>query len=52
MWTDGCRLSQARFKVWYNQDLIHTPLAPYNIKKLKAAAGVMITATHNTKDDK
>ncbi|CAO3678925.1 unnamed protein product [Rhizopus stolonifer] len=39
------------FKVWYYMDLIHTPLVPYTIKKLNAAGGVMITASHNPKDD-
>ncbi|KAG1443684.1 hypothetical protein G6F56_010583 [Rhizopus delemar] len=39
------------FKVWYYKDLIHTPLVPYTIKKLNAAGGVMITASHNPKDD-
>ncbi|KAI9308899.1 hypothetical protein BJ944DRAFT_259452 [Cunninghamella echinulata] len=42
---------QRGFKVWYYHDLIHTPLVPYTIKKLKAAGGIMITASHNPKDD-
>ncbi|KAG1169097.1 hypothetical protein G6F70_008690 [Rhizopus microsporus] len=42
---------QRGFKVWYYKDLIHTPLVPYTIKKLNAAGGVMITASHNPKDD-
>ncbi|KAI8081681.1 uncharacterized protein BX664DRAFT_366909 [Halteromyces radiatus] len=42
---------QRGFKVWYYRDLVHTPLVPYTIKKLKAAGGVMITASHNPKDD-
>ncbi|KAI8983747.1 hypothetical protein BDB01DRAFT_843111 [Pilobolus umbonatus] len=42
---------QRGFKVWYYKDLVHTPLVPYTIKKLNAAGGVMITASHNPKDD-
>ncbi|KAI8333695.1 hypothetical protein BC941DRAFT_434208 [Chlamydoabsidia padenii] len=42
---------QRGFKVWYYHDLVHTPLVPYTIKKLNAAGGVMITASHNPKDD-
>ncbi|ORX50843.1 hypothetical protein DM01DRAFT_1363573 [Hesseltinella vesiculosa] len=53
---DFAKLTAAAFlqrgiKVWYYRDLVHTPLVPYTIKKLKAAAGVMITASHNPKDD-
>ncbi|OBZ85290.1 Phosphoglucomutase-2 [Choanephora cucurbitarum] len=42
---------QRGFKVWFYHDLVHTPLVPYTIKKLNAAGGVMITASHNPKDD-
>ncbi|KAG2230169.1 hypothetical protein INT48_003474 [Thamnidium elegans] len=42
---------QRGFKVWYYKELVHTPLVPYTIKKLNAAGGVMITASHNPKDD-
>ncbi|KAI9010316.1 hypothetical protein CLU79DRAFT_773822 [Phycomyces nitens] len=53
---DFARLTAAAFltrgfKVWYYKDLVHTPLVPFTIKKLKAAGGVMITASHNPKDD-
>ncbi|KAI8374330.1 uncharacterized protein BYT42DRAFT_547388 [Radiomyces spectabilis] len=47
----GAAFIQRGFKVWYFKDLVHTPLVPYTIKKLKAAGGVMITASHNPKDD-
>ncbi|KAI7898662.1 uncharacterized protein BX663DRAFT_524309 [Cokeromyces recurvatus] len=42
---------QRGFKVWFYKELVHTPLVPYTIKKLNAAGGVMITASHNPKDD-
>ncbi|KAL9551481.1 hypothetical protein PS6_004987 [Mucor atramentarius] len=42
---------QRGFKVWFYKELVHTPLVPYTIKKLRAAGGVMITASHNPKDD-
>ncbi|KAI7866258.1 hypothetical protein BDF14DRAFT_1875312 [Spinellus fusiger] len=53
---DFARLTAAAFitrgfKVWYYKDYIHTPLVPFTIKTLKAAGGVMITASHNPKDD-
>ncbi|KAF7723588.1 Phosphoglucomutase-3 [Apophysomyces ossiformis] len=53
---DFARLTAAAFitrgfKVWYFHDYVHTPLVPYTIKKLNAAGGVMITASHNPKDD-
>ncbi|PAV23482.1 phosphoglucomutase 1 [Pyrrhoderma noxium] len=39
------------FKVYLYRKLVHTPLVPFGIKKLGAACGVMITASHNPKQD-
>ncbi|KAI8145427.1 hypothetical protein BJV82DRAFT_643703 [Fennellomyces sp. T-0311] len=39
------------FRVWYYHEYVHTPLVPYTVKKKKAAAGIMITASHNPKQD-
>ncbi|TFK55033.1 hypothetical protein OE88DRAFT_1653657 [Heliocybe sulcata] len=30
---------------------VHTPMVPFSLKRLRAACGVMITASHNQKDD-
>ncbi|KAH8102870.1 hypothetical protein BXZ70DRAFT_1057060, partial [Cristinia sonorae] len=38
-------------KVYLLKGLVHTPLVPFTVKKLNAACGVMITASHNPKDD-
>ncbi|PVV00150.1 hypothetical protein BB559_000072 [Furculomyces boomerangus] len=43
-------LSQG-FKVYYLGGLSITPLVPFSVKKLAAACGVMVTASHNPKDD-
>jgi phosphomannomutase len=50
------RLTAAAFlhrgvRVYYYHKLVHTPLVPFGIKHLNAACGVMITASHNPKDD-
>jgi phosphoglucomutase len=33
-------------KVWWYEGYVHTPLVPFGIIELGAAAGVMITASH------
>ncbi|GLB35182.1 putative phosphoglucomutase/phosphomannomutase, alpha/beta/alpha domain III [Lyophyllum shimeji] len=50
------RLAAAAFisgglKVYFLQELVHTPMVPFSVKKLRAACGVMITASHNPKHD-
>ncbi|KAF9475322.1 Phosphoglucomutase, first 3 domain-containing protein [Pholiota conissans] len=39
------------FRVYPLQGLNHTPMVPFGVKKLNAACGVMITASHNPKQD-
>ncbi|KAF2722384.1 phosphoglucomutase-like protein [Polychaeton citri CBS 116435] len=36
--------------LWFGQ-LVHTPLVPFAVGKYGAAAGVMVTASHNPKND-
>lgn len=38
-------------KAYLYRDLVHTPMVPFGVKALGAACGVMITASHNPKDD-
>lgn len=38
-------------KVYVFNTLVHTPLVPFSVKTLGAACGVMITASHNPKQD-
>jgi len=38
-------------KVWWLERIVHTPLVPFAVRKLNAAAGIMITASHNPAQD-
>ncbi|KAF8841010.1 hypothetical protein BDN67DRAFT_950632 [Paxillus ammoniavirescens] len=38
-------------RVYSLRGLVHTPLVPFSMKRLNAACGVMVTASHNPKDD-
>ena len=50
------RLTAAAFaakgiKVWWYETPSHTPLVPFGVRELGAAAGVMVTASHNPAKD-
>lgn len=38
-------------KVWWLEPSVSTPLVPFGVRQLRAVAGIMITASHNPKDD-
>lgn len=38
-------------KVWWYEELVHTPMVPFGVQHLHAAAGIMITASHNPAQD-
>jgi phosphoglucomutase len=38
-------------KVWWYEDPSHTPLVPFGVRELDAAAGIMVTASHNPAKD-
>lgn len=38
-------------RVWWYEDTVHTPLVPFGVGELAAAAGIMITASHNPAQD-
>jgi len=40
-----------RIPVWWYEDLVHTPMVPFGVGNLHAAAGIMITASHNPAQD-
>ncbi|KAJ1558976.1 Phosphoglucomutase-3, partial [Cladochytrium tenue] len=42
---------RAGFTVYLYRGLVHTPMVPFGVLQLQAAAGVMVTASHNPKQD-
>ncbi|XP_071949957.1 phosphopentomutase-like [Antedon mediterranea] len=44
-------LLQEGVKVYYFSSIVPTPYVPYTVKKYQCAAGIMITASHNPKED-
>ncbi|KAL8668233.1 MAG: hypothetical protein Q9202_000211 [Teloschistes flavicans] len=38
-------------KVWWYEEIVHTPLVPFAVKTFEAAAGIMVTASHNPAQD-
>lgn len=50
LWTARVLLSKG-IKVHFYSKMVPTPFVPFAVKHLQAAAGIMITASHNPKDD-
>jgi phosphoglucomutase len=44
-------LTHRGIKVWWYGEPCHTPLVPFGVVELRAAAGVMVTASHNPPAD-
>ncbi|KAI7163832.1 phosphoglucomutase-2 [Hortaea werneckii] len=45
----GAFIAKGLKVLWFGQ-LVHTPLVPFAVSHFQAAAGVMVTASHNPKD--
>jgi phosphomannomutase len=43
--------ANAKFRVYLYADVTPTPFVPFGMRIMKAAVGVMVTASHNPKDD-
>lgn len=41
----------AGYPVYMFNEFVPTPFVPFTVTKLKCAAGVMVTASHNPKED-
>ncbi|WPH00074.1 phosphoglucomutase-2 [Acrodontium crateriforme] len=46
----GAFLAKGIKVLWFGK-LVHTPMVPFSVNKYGAAAGVMVTASHNPKND-
>lgn len=46
----GAFIDKGLHVLWYER-LVHTPMVPFAVGMYKAAAGVMVTASHNPKQD-
>jgi phosphoglucomutase len=48
--TAAAFLSKGIKVLWFGQ-LVHTPMVPFSVGQYKASAGIMVTASHNPKND-
>ena len=47
----GAVFMKKGIKVFFYKKLVHTPMVPFAVDRLGCAAGIMITASHNPKED-